>query len=681
MGKHEAPKSSAKHVSSQSTGRSAERKHEKPAVKKPSGGIRLPDLSGIGSSVKELLRGRNGAEEASRKRESRIYEFSLPNVATIGVGALLFFAASLAPTRGWLRLLLFLVPYLLLGYDTLRDALDELMSREFFGANLLTVLGTVACFGIGQWQSAVFVMLLFRVAVMACAYVQEEKRARASVLRIPVPETAKVETGAGLTESELSAIAVGSVMVVESGETIPLDGIVIDGISSVDLSALTGSEVPCNVAAGSTVYAGSINLSNALRIRVTEEDTATIAFKASRAAEIAAETQPRSFQPLRYAARLIPVAFTVAAILVGVLVPAISGEWEKWLYRGVLLLCVAGSSSLLTALSASSHSAVCRSAELGAYLRSVDALDTLSRSETMIFTKTGTVTEGRYTVEAVYPELYSEKDLLTIAALAECQSLHPIAQALREACGIGIHHRDDIHLVEEIPGRGVSTLFSGRSIYVGNAALLMEHDVSFSVPSRSGTVIHVAVDGQYAGHIVLNDKVRDGAFDAVEELRIRGVRSTVMLTGDMRSMARPVASSLNFDLVKCELSPEAKISALENLQASKGSQAAIACVSCKSADKELLDRADVGILFAALDQHRPLESADIALLDSSMTRLPRLFAIAKSMTNRLRENLIAYFAVKAVLLLLGVLGALNIWIAALLDLLAAVGVLFNAFRK
>lgn len=681
MGKHEAPKNSARHVSSQSTKRTSERKRGKTASKKQPSGSRLPDLSGLGNSLSALLRRPGRREESVQRREGSSYEFSMKNVATVGVGALLFFATSLLPVSGWVRLLVFLVPYFLLGFDTLRDALDELLDREFFGANLLTVLGTIACFGIGQWQSAVFVMLLYRVGVMASAYVQGEKRAAAAGLRIEQPKTAKVEAGIGLTESELSAIPAGSVMVVEPGEIIPLDGIVVDGISSVDLSPLTGSEAARNVAVGSMVYAGSVNNTNTLRIRVTDEDTASIAFKASRMAEIASETQPRSLQPLRYVARLIPVVFTVAAILVGVVVPAIGGGWSKWLYRGVLLLCVAGSSPLIAALAASSFSAVCRASRVGAFFRSVDALDNLSRAETMIFTKTGTVTEGRYVVEAVYPERYSEKDLLTIAALAECQSLHPIAQALREACGIGIHHRDDIHLVEEIPGRGVSTLFSGRSIYVGNAALLIEHDVQFSVPSRSGTVIHVAVDGQYAGHIVLNDKLRDGAFDALEELRIRGVRSTVMLTGDMRSMARPVASSLNFDLVKCELSPEAKISAIEYLQASKGSQAAIACVSCKSGDAELLDRADVGILFAALDQHRALEAADIAILDSNMARLPRLYAIAKSMMKRQRENLIGYFALKAVLLLLGVLGALNIWIAALLDLLAAVAVLFNAFRK
>lgn len=679
MGKHEAPKSGARHMEEppKSSGGEKTRRERR----ENSRSFQKPDFSALSGRVQGLLRRSERSAEAPKKHERREYAFDLPNVTTVGVGALLFFAAALLPTNGWLRLVVFFVPYLLLGFDTIRDALAELLDREFFGANLLITLGTIACFAIGQWQSAVFVMLLYRVVVMACAYVREEKGAAGAALRITLPKTARVEAGVGLTESELSAIPVGSVVLVEPGETIPLDGIVIDGISSVDVSALTGNEVMRNVAAGSAVYAGSVNRSNTLRIRVTDEDTASLAVKASRMAEIASETQPRSGQPLRYVARLIPVFFAVAAIIVGILVPAISGNWSKWLYRGVLLLCVGGSAPLIDALAVSTHVAVCRSAELGAYFRSVDALDKLSRTETMIFTKTGTVTEGHYVVEAVYPERYSEKDLLTIAALAECQSLHPIAQALREACGIGIHRRDDIHLVEEVPSRGVSTLFSGRSVYVGNAAYLMEHDVSFTVPSRSGTVIHVAVDGEYAGHIVLNDKVRDGAFDALEELRIRGVRSTVMLTGDMRSMARPIASSLNFDLVKCELSPEAKISAIEYLQASKGSQAAIACISCKSADEELLRRADVGVLFAALSQHRALESADIALLDSGILRLPRLYAIAKSMSNRLHENLIGYFAVKLLLLLLGALGAFSIWVAALLDLLASLAVLFNAFRK
>ena len=667
MGKHEAPKSTARHVASGGTGKRS--------------GLSKPDLSGLGEKLRGWVRSGSRPEDRAEKHERKVYEFSLKNVSTVGVGALLFLVAAVLPTSGWVRLLSFLVPWLLLGFDTLRDALAELLDREYFGGDVLIVLGTVACFAIGQWPSAVFVMLLYRVAVLALAYVTGEKNSRAAKLSIPLPATAKVETGAGLTESELSAIAAGSVMLVDPGETIPLDGVVIDGISSVDLSALTGSDALQDVAVGSAVYAGSVNLTNALRVRVTDEDLASLAAKAGRMASQASETLPRSGQPLRYAARLIPLLFVLAAIVAGVLVPVIGGDWNIWLYRAALLLCVSGSASLISSLALISHETVCCASSLGAYFRSVDALDALSRSETMIFTKTGTLTEGRYVVEAVYPENYSEHDLLTIAALAECQSLHPIAQALREACGIGIHRREDIQLLEEIPARGISALFSGRSVYVGNAALLMEHDVNFTAPSRSGTVIHVAVDGEYAGHIVLNDRVREGAFDAVEELRIRGIRSTLMLTGDMRSMARPIASSLNFDLVKCELTPEAKISALEYLQASKGSQAAIACVACKSADAELLSRADVGILFAALGQTRALETADIAVLDSDISRLPKLFSLAKSFAARSKENLIAFFCVKGLLLLLGLLGALSIWVAALLDLLITVAVLFNAFRK
>ncbi len=675
MGKHEAPKSVARHIEPEKKGRS----HQRSRSSAPS--FALPDLSGVADKLKSAVKRSGRTVEEPRRREEHVYEFTMQNVLTVAVGSLLFFIASLLPTYGWLRLLIYFVPYLLLGLEVFRDALGELLSKDYFGRNLILTLGTIACFAIGQWQSAVFVMLLYRAALMAEAYVRSVRKAEEPQLRIPLPATARVETGAGLTDSELAAVATGSIVVVEPGEIIPFDGIVADGISGVDVSPLVGASEERSVAAGSTVFAGSINKTNTLRIQVTDEDTACLAAAASRMAQQAADTLPRSGQPLRYAARVLPAVFTVFAVIAGVVVPVFSGEWAKWLYRGALLLCVGGSGSLLLSLSLSCYNAVFRSAEEGAYFRSVDALDALSRAETMVFSKTGTVTEGHYTVEAVYPERYSEKDLLTIAALAECQSMHPIAQALREACGIGIHHREDIHIVEEIPGRGVSTLFSGRSVYVGNAALLMDHGVTFAVPSRTGTVIHVAVDGAYAGHIVLTDKVRDGAFDAVEELRVRGIRSTVMLTGDMRSMARPVASSLNFDLVKCELSPEAKISALEYLQASKGSQAAIAAVSCKTSEAELLSRADVGILFAALEEHRPLDAADITILDRDISRLPSLYAIASGMSGHMRESIIGFFAIKALILVLGFFGVLSIWAAALLDLIATVAVLFNAFRR
>jgi Cd2+/Zn2+-exporting ATPase len=300
----------------------------------------------------------------------------------------------------------------------------------------------------------------------------------------------------------------------------------------------------------------------------------------------------------------------------------------------------------------------------------------------MIFSKTGTITEGKYSVVAVYPVDYEEKDLLTIAALAECQSKHPIAVALREACGIDIHHRSDITLLEETPGRGIHTLFGGRNVYVGNSSLLLDHNIVFDVPSHKGTVIHVAVDNKYAGCIVLNDRVRDAAFDAIEELRLRGIRAAVMLTGDVRSMARPIASSLSFDMVKCELSNESKLEALNYLRESKGNSAAISYVSSKDEDLELLQAADIGVGFNALTEYKLIGAASVLLMGNKIFQIPQALFRAKRITVAALLSAIIMLGLELLLLVLGLLGGVSVWVAMLLILLWRIGTLaYGIFFK
>ena len=298
-----------------------------------------------------------------------------------------------------------------------------------------------------------------------------------------------------------------------------------------------------------------------------------------------------------------------------------------------------------------------------------DEMEAFAGTDLMIFSKTGTLTEGCYQVEGVYPVDMEEKDLLTIAALAECQSVHPIARALREACGLGVHSRGDITLLEETPGRGIHTLFAGKNVYVGNSTLMMEHNVFFDVPVHKGTVLYVAIDNKFAGCIVLSDRVRDGAFDSIEELRSLGVRAAVMLTGDVRAMARPIASSLNFDMVKYELSDEAKLEALHYLKDSKGNAAAVSYVSSKAEDLELLNEADVGVAFAALREEEPMDEASVLIAGSSFAKIPRAMQMAKTIRKASRGCSIGMLALFALLLVLGLLGVLTIWAALLLLLL------------
>ena len=268
-----------------------------------------------------------------------------------------------------------------------------------------------------------------------------------------------------------------------------------------------------------------------------------------------------------------------------------------------------------------------------------------------------------------------------IAALAECQSRHPIAQALREACGIAIPNRGDIHIVEEIPCRGVTSLFSGRTVTVGSAAMLMDHGIAFSIPPRNGTVIHVAVDGEYAGHIVMSDRIRDGAFDALEELHLRGIGETVMLTGDVRTTARQIASSLNFDLVKSDLTPEGKSSAVDYLKSSKGDRDMLTYVSSSEEDLSILQHADVAFGFDALGKNALIDQADVYTLDGNLHRLPAAYALARRCKEKARFNMTVYAAVKALLFILAVTGVFSIWLSVFLDALAGIAVLLNATRK
>ena len=669
MGKHEAPSKK---------GQGNRPQHSKHAVSRQ---INI-DFFAVGAFFQGLAaRILTDNEGNKRFQEKREYEFSLKNVGAVGAAALLFLIVWLLPTKGWFRFVTFLIPLALISIDTLRDAMVEIMAGDFFGRNFLISLVALGALCLGESRTAVFVMLLYRVGVMAEAYVLGEKRSFSEKWKERIPNLARLESENGVKECAPAEVNAGDTLIVEPGEKIPLDGLVVDGITSLDLSPLTGSTAPYNAGIGSPVYAGCVNLTNPIRVRVTDTCEASVMTRFLRVADRAEETRCSSNPVIQTLIRLLPPVVAVLGVLLAIFVPIFNGEWRTWIYRGLLLIAIAENGALLLSLPFAYSLGIGKAASNGIAVASVDALETLAKTETMVFSKTGTVMEGRYKVEEIFPERFSEKDLLTIAALSECRSQHPIARALREASGIGVPNREDIQLIEEIPGRGVSTLFTGRHVYVGNAALLMEHGIAFAVPSRTGTVIHVSVDNEYAGHIVLSDRVRDGAFDAIESLRVQGISSTVMLTGDVQSMARPVASSLNFDILKCELSTEAKISAVEYLKASKGNRAVLAYVSSKPQELELLERADVGVAFDALGSPKALETADITIMGDGISQIPLALSLAKTAASAVRQNLVAVLAVKALLLVLGLCGVMSIWLAVLIDTLMLALTSANVLRN
>ncbi len=631
-----------------------------------------PDLSKVRGFFEKLLSFGNEAVNGSHRRS---LSFSQNEVLITAGSALLFFLLWLLPTRGALRFILYLLPLLILGVNTYLDAVREILDRVIPGRSLLISVATIGLLCIGLPRSAVFVMLLHRVFLLIEAYLFEKKAAGIDKLNALIPDSAVTETEEGLKKVDPRQLSEGDTLFVPAGELVALDGVVTEGISSLDCSSLCGENSVLDVGVNSRVFAGCRNLTNPLRVRVTGKYEQSTAYRFAERVKKAAETTPERASVLQKILGWLPTALAVLGLLLGVIGSIVTGAWKLWLGRGLLLIALAGCGDVLLSARMAYFCGVIDAAVEGLSFLNADAIDRFAGSDMMIFSKTGSVTEGKYTVAAVYPVDYEEKDLLTIAALAECQSEHPIAVALREACGISIHHRSDITLLEETPGRGIHTLFNGRNIYVGNSTLLLDHNIVFDVPSHKGTVIHVAIDNKYAGCIVLNDRIRDGAFDAVEELRLRGIRAAVMLTGDVRSMARPIASSLGFDMVKCELSNESKLDALQYLRDSKGNSAAISYVSSKDEDAELLAAADVGIAFSSLNVNKLLDSASVLIMGSKIFQIPQAMFLAKRISFAALLSAAIMLGLELLLVILGVCGVVSAWAALLFVLLARVGTL------
>ena len=633
-----------------------------------------PDLSAARGFFEQLAS--FGVSEASNApKHRRSYSFNRYHVLITAGSALLFFLLWLLPTRGAVRFVLYLIPFLFLGAYTVLDAVGEILDHVIPGRSLMIAVAGVGMLCLGQPRAAVFIMLMHRIFLLLEAYLYEKKAAELDRLNSLIPGNAVAETEGGLEKKAPRDMAPGDILFVPAGELVALDGVVVEGISTLDCSALCGEGEKLDVGVNSRVFAGSRNLTNPLRVRVTNTYADSTVYRLVSRAREALNSRPSRAGLLETILSWLPLVLAVLGVVVGLVVSLITGAWRTWIYRGLFLIALGGCGDVLLSARMAYFTGIADTMKDGISYLSADVIDHFAGSDMMIFSKTGTITEGKYSVVAVYPVDYEEKDLLTIAALAECQSMHPIAVALRDACGIEIHHRSDITLLEETPGRGIHTLFGGRNVYVGNSSLLLDHNIVFDVPSHKGTVIHVAVDNKYAGCIVLNDRVRDAAFDAIEELRLRGIRAAVMLTGDVRSMARPIASSLSFDMVKCELSNESKLEALNYLRESKGNSAAISYVSCKDEDLELLQAADVGVGFAALKEYKLIGAASVLLMGDKIFQIPQALFRAKRITIAALLSAAVMLGLELLLLILGLFGAVSVWVAMLLILIGRIGTL------
>lgn len=660
MGKHVAPPKN-KHL----------KEKEKPERS-------LPDLrEGIKSLLHIDLK-ILGKERAVRRHPRG---FTAPEVLQIAASSVLMLLVWLIPTSGWFRVLTFAAAAIFAGFPVILDAAESIINGELLESDVLITLGALVAFCIGEYPTAIFIMIIHRVALIVEAYALSEKKRYLDGIMTVLPTEACVETAEGAERTQPENVNVGDILIVSPGEKIPLDGVVTEGISSLDTSPLTAETAPRTVAPGSVAVSGCVNLTNTIKLQVMrpfEESTVRCALNM-----ISTEGKKRSDMEKQAfgAARLITPVVLLLGVLLAVVPPLASGGgWIEWIRRGVLFFCLSCSAALTASVPLAYLGGLGSAARWGVFANGGICLEKLSKAETFVFEKTGAITEGRFTVTDVEPVEMSENELLALAAAAESRSTHPIAQALRLACEESLPADEEIVQIEEIPGRGVSAFVGQRHVEVGNSMLLDDRDVEIRTPRRSGTVIYVLVDGAYAGHIVLTDKVKEGAFDAIEGLRANGVTNTVMFTGDVRAVARSVAASLNFDMVKPELTPKAKISAVEYLMATKGSGTSLAFVCAGISDLPAMERADVGIAMGALRYGNALASADVSIMGDDIRRLPLALRIARSLRRTALNNILVALAAKAALLLLGALGIVSIWFAMLCELLVLCYTVFLSLK-
>lgn len=632
----------------------------------------FPEIDEIGEESRGAKKAKRGFADCG--------SISFGGIAPAVFSAVLLAALSFLPAEGWMKCVAFLIQFVIAGFAVLMDAIDKLIERKYFEAEQITLIAAIAVFAIGFYTEAVLLLILFRAVRLLETFVSERCGAALKALPEIKPDTANVETAEGVLNVEPDYVNVGDIIHVPAGERIPLDGIIIEGVTTVDTSAISGQARPWDVAAGYKVYSGCTNVTAPIRVRVTKSFEQSTAARLVRMSEKAAQFSSSQENFIRKFISIYTPSMLALALVLAVVVPMFNAEWLEMLRRAAIVLICACPSAAVLSVSLAYIKSIGAAAKLGIFVKGEDCIESMAMAETMVFDKTGTITEGRYVITDVFPVNMTERELLTTAASAEVFSRHPIAYALREAVGIRSAKDMKVTQVEEIPGRGVSAIVGAALVYVGNTALLEKHGISCELPSRSGAAIHVAIDGKYCGHILVADRIRSGAFDALESLRVQGIKKMVLLTGDVLSVARPLASKLNFDMLRAELKPEDKLSALAYLMSNKGSKSSVAFVGDGYNDRTLMERVDVGIAMGALGSEAAFMSADVLVMDRDIRKLPKAIGISKLASHISLENIAAGICVNLAAAVLGAAGILSVTAAVIVCFAVSAAVLGNTLR-
>ncbi len=593
--------------------------------------------------------------------------------------AALLAAAMLLPLEGLPRLAAFLVPYAVIGWDVLWRAVRNIAHGQVFDENFLMAIATIGAFCTGEYPEGAAVMLFYQVGELFQSYaVGRSRKSIASLMDIR-PDYANIERGGELVRIDPSEAAVGDIIVVKPGERIPLDGVVLEGVSAVDTAALTGEALPRDVSPGEDVISGCVNQTGLLRVQVTKAFGESTVSKILELVENSSSKKARAENFITRFARWYTPAVVIAAALLALLPPLFVGGWMEWLHRALIFLVISCPCALVISVPLSFFGGIGGASKCGVLVKGGSYLEVLARTETVVFDKTGTLTKGVFNVTAIHPDRIPEARLLELAALAESYSDHPISRSLREKYGAELE-LGRVAGTEELSGRGVRAVVDGLTVCVGNNKLMEEMGVKWHPCHHTGTTVHVAVGGEYAGHIVISDEEKPDAQKAIAELKQAGVRRTVMLTGDAKAVGEGVAEKLGLDEVYAELLPADKVAHVEKLLEEKSEKGALAFVGDGINDAPVLSRADVGIAMGGMGSDSAIEAADIVLMDDRPSKIPLAIRIARRTLRIVRQNIVFALGVKAVILLLGALGLAGMWEAVFADVGVSVIAILNAMR-
>ena len=602
------------------------------------------------------------------------------------ISTALIIILSLLPVEGYVQFALFMIPYLVIGYDILKKAWKGILNRQAFDENFLMAVATIGAIALKDYKEGVAAMLFYQIGELFQSYAVGKSRKNISELMDIRPDYANVEKDGTLCQVDPDEVEVGTVIVVQPGEKVPIDGVVVEGQSTLNTSALTGESLPREVGCDDEIISGCINLNGVLKIRTTREFGESTVSKILDLVENSSSKKSRSENFISKFAKYYTPAVCYSALALVIIPPIVrmavmglSPEWGDWIYRALTFLVISCPCALVISIPLSFFAGIGGASNQGILVKGSNYLETLSQTKYVVFDKTGTMTKGVFEVAGIHHSDMSDDKLLEYAALAECASSHPISKSLKKAYGKAID-RSRVTDIEEISGNGVIAKVDGISVAAGNTKLMDHLGIKYIDCHHVGTIVHMAVDGKYAGHILIADIIKPHAKEAIQALKKAGVRKTVMLTGDTKKVADQVAAELAIDEVYSELLPADKVTKVEALLSAKGEKEKLAFVGDGINDAPVLSRADIGIAMGALGSDAAIEAADVVLMDDDPLKISKAIRISRKCLRIVYENIWFALGIKGICLLLGALGIANMWMAIFADVGVMVIAVLNATR-